>query len=75
MSISSTSSAHEPGVPGKRAYSMPEAARASSLSRSALYLAIARGELRAVKQGKRTLILDTDLCAFLSRLPAFGNPA
>jgi excisionase family DNA binding protein len=53
----------------KVAFTIKEAARASGLSRSLLYLAIARGSLRARKCGARTVILDSELRAFLRKLP------
>jgi hypothetical protein len=57
----------------KIAHTIPEAVLASGLSRSLLYLAIGRGELRARKCGARTVILDSDLRRFLNSLPAFGG--
>ena len=82
MSIQSTSGGHDPGLPGKRiaaspsgklAYTIPQAVQTSGLSRSALYIAIRSGDLRAIKAGRRTLILDDDLRAFLCRLPALES--
>jgi hypothetical protein len=62
----------------KLAHTIPEAVRASGLSRSMIYLAIRRGALRARKCGARTLILDPDLRRFLRGLPPFetrtGSP-
>ena len=60
----------------KLAFTIKEAARASGLSRSLLYVAIGRGALRAKKCGARTLILDSDLRRFLRGLPrlAAGEP-
>jgi excisionase family DNA binding protein len=55
----------------KIAFTIKEAAHASGLSRSLLYLAIGRGELHARKCGARTLILDSDLRKFLRNLPRF----
>jgi excisionase family DNA binding protein len=55
----------------KVAFTIKEAARASGLSRSLLYIAIGRGALRARKCGARTLILDADLRQFLRKLPNF----
>lgn len=53
----------------KVAFTIKEAARASGLSRSLLYVAIGRGSLRARKCGARTLILDSELRRFLRNLP------
>ncbi|MCQ4162655.1 helix-turn-helix domain-containing protein [Roseomonas sp. GC11] len=52
------------------ALSIPAAVAATGLSRSEVYRRLARGELRAVKLGKRTLILAESLRAFLHALPA-----
>jgi excisionase family DNA binding protein len=52
------------------AYSILEACEAARIGRTNLYEAIRSGELRAVKHGKRTLILADDLRLFLESLPA-----
>jgi excisionase family DNA binding protein len=62
-------SASPPPVESKVAFTIKEAARASGLSRSLLYVAISRGALKARKCGARTLILDSDLRKFLQKLP------
>ena len=49
------------GALPKLTYSVSEAARVSSISRSALYVAIKRGDLRVVKKGARLLIQAADL--------------
>jgi len=67
---SSLPSIHETA---KIAFTVKEAARVSGLSRSLLYIAIARGALLARKCGARTLILDSDLRRFLSSLPALAE--
>ncbi len=53
------------------AVTIPEAVKATGLSRSALYEALKRGDLIARKAGRRTLISFADLEAFLASLPAY----
>lgn len=50
-------------------YSVSEACRAASISRTKLYAEIARGRLRARKCGRRTLIVAKDLEAWAEALP------
>jgi excisionase family DNA binding protein len=52
------------------AYSVLEACEATRIGRTNLYEAIRSGQLRAVKHGKRTLILVGDLRRWLESLPA-----
>lgn len=52
---------------------VPEAVNASGMSRSAIYLALKRGDLQARKAGRRTLIASADLEAFLANLPPFQS--
>jgi len=49
-----------------------EAARASGTTRSAVYEAIARGDLISFKAGKRRLILVEELKAWLNRMAKEG---
>jgi hypothetical protein len=52
------------------AYSIAEACRIGCQSRTSVYAAIGRGELRARKRGRRTLILAHELERYLNGLPA-----
>ena len=53
----------------KLAHTIPSASKASDTGRTKIYEAISKGELRAKKLGRRTLILDDDLRSWLSELP------
>lgn len=57
------------------AVTIPDALKATGLSRSALYEALKRGDLTALKAGRRTLIPFVDLEAYLAGLPAYGAGA
>jgi excisionase family DNA binding protein len=61
--------APSPADGDRLAYGIAEAMQAASVGRTLLYEAIAAKRLRARKAGNRTLILKTDLQAWLESLP------
>ena len=50
---------------------LPEAVKYSGMSRTSIYCALKRGDLRARKAGRRTLISFADLEAYIASLPAY----
>lgn len=50
---------------------IPDAVKVSGLSRTTIYEALKRGDLTAVKAGRRTLIRFGDLDAYMDSLPAY----
>lgn len=54
------------------AYDVEQACELAHACRASLYGAIRRGELRAVKRGRRTLILPKDLAKWINGLPAIA---
>jgi len=56
--------------PAKLAYTLREVQELVGISRSTIYLILGARELRAVKSGRKTLILARDLHAWLDKLPA-----
>jgi excisionase family DNA binding protein len=57
------------------AVSPAEACKLTSTGPTKLYEALAAGDLRAVKMGRKTLIMVEDLKAWIQRLPAFQSGA
>jgi hypothetical protein len=51
------------------AHSIPESCSISGLGPTSIYEAINTGALRAVKRGRRTLILHEDLLRYVQSLP------
>jgi excisionase family DNA binding protein len=58
-----------PPTATKIAHSIDGACEAADLGRTSVYEAIRAGELRARKLGRRTIIMDEDLRAWLASLP------
>lgn len=52
---------------------IPEAVKVSGLSRSRIYEALRKQELRAIKAGRRTLIPVAELESYLANLPSYGE--
>lgn len=59
----------------KLAFHIDEARDAGAGSRSEIYEALRRGDLKAKKRGRRTIILRDDLAAYLSGLPDYQPQA
>jgi excisionase family DNA binding protein len=53
------------------AHTIPEAVKLSGHSRTRIYNLLAEGKLRAVRSGKRTLVLHDSLKAYVASLPAY----
>lgn len=59
----------------KLAYDINDAVDAGAGSRSMIYEALRRGDLKARKRGRRTIILKDDLAAYLASLPEYPAAA
>lgn len=57
------------------AFSIKAAVSAAPVSRSELYRAMGRGDLKAKKLGKRTIIMRDDLTSYLAGLPNYATAA
>lgn len=64
-----------PTVVVKLAYTIPEATIATGIGRTSLYEEISAGRLVARKRGSTTIILASDLAAYLAALPVAGKEA
>lgn len=53
------------------AVTIPDAVKATGMSRTSIYEALKRGDISARKAGRRTLISFSDLQAYLASLPAY----
>lgn len=53
------------------AVTIPDAVKATGMSRTSIYEALKRGDLTARKAGRRTLIWFADLEAYLASLPKY----
>jgi excisionase family DNA binding protein len=53
------------------AVSIPDAVKATGMSRTSIYEALKRAEISAIKSGRRTLIPFADLERYLASLPAY----
>ncbi|TPO02180.1 helix-turn-helix domain-containing protein [Mesorhizobium sp. B1-1-5] len=56
--------------PAIRLYSIPQAAKVLSISRSTLYSLIGAGKVKAVKLGKLARIQDIEVDRYIATLPA-----
>ena len=59
------------GVTAPLAVTIAEGVRLSGISRTALYESMKRGDLAALKAGRRTLINFADLARYVAALPEY----
>jgi hypothetical protein len=57
------------------AHSIDDVRRRTGIGRTSIFEAIKNGDLQARKHGRRTVILDTDLRAWLTSLPSVHRGA
>ena len=57
------------------ALTIPDAVKVSGLSRTSIYEALKRGDLVALKAGRRTLVRYAELEAYMASLPAYRTGA
>ena len=60
--------------PDKRLLSIDEACHVLGLGRTSIYAAIKRADLKILKYGRRSLILATEIEAFISKLSHNQQP-
>lgn len=58
-----------------KSYSITEVCAATSLGRTLIFSAIKKGELKAKKIGRRTIVLEPDLSAWLNNARIAGGAA
>lgn len=60
-------------MPQTLTYSIDDTSKVTGICKTKLYEAIRKGELKAKKFGRRTMILRSDLESFLTNLPEMGG--
>jgi excisionase family DNA binding protein len=62
-------------LPARAAYSVAEVVALANIGRDSFYRLVREGKLPARKLGRRTIVLASDLEAFLKGLPKLGEAA